>query len=247
MIHNILKRLHYFLIFLFKLHLQWLHAPSLILHFIVAWVIAAFAISSYTRLFHTLFTDDRILRPIFHASLALFSINVTLTMYLTVYLPFKFPQLSSSPSQTSASSSTFWDIYCPRVIPTMTACGVIGSFLLVRSCYPVVSFSLCFVLCFCFGFLVLSYWLGYCLIVVSYLIIFVASLNENALMEQIFSSSQPLSYQIKVGIFDPVDFGGGGAWNVFLSSFHSLVLRGFIFQKCHIICHPLVTEFNLRM
>eukprot|EP00581_Thalassiosira_minuscula_P017461 CAMPEP_0183731054 /NCGR_PEP_ID=MMETSP0737-20130205/34259_1 /TAXON_ID=385413 /ORGANISM="Thalassiosira miniscula, Strain CCMP1093" /LENGTH=153 /DNA_ID=CAMNT_0025963689 /DNA_START=13 /DNA_END=471 /DNA_ORIENTATION=+ len=101
----------------------------------LAWVVVAYGISSYTHLFHTVLTDERILRPILHASIVLFSINIVLTIYLTVYLPFKFPVTSTH--KTPASSPAFWEVYCPRVIPTMTAFGVIGSFLLVRACYPV--------------------------------------------------------------------------------------------------------------
>mmetsp|Transcript_54934 Transcript_54934/g.116745 ORF Transcript_54934/g.116745 Transcript_54934/m.116745 type:complete len:178 (-) Transcript_54934:242-775(-) len=110
----------------------------------MAWVVAAYAIASYTRLFHKVFTDERIVRPILHVSVALFSVNVVLTLYLTVYLPFKFPVTPTH--KTPASSPAFWEVYCPRVIPTMTACGVIGSFLLVRACYPVWGFLSPFIL-----------------------------------------------------------------------------------------------------
>ena len=105
----------------------------------VAWTVSASFIAAYTRLFYTIFTDQRILRTLLHASIVLFSINAVLILYLTVYLPhIKFPKLSNS--SISASSSAFWDVYCPRVIPIMTGCGVIGSFLLVRACYPVWGF-----------------------------------------------------------------------------------------------------------
>lgn len=110
----------------------------------LAWVVVAYAISSYTRLFHTVFTDERIIRPIFHISIVLFSINIVLTLYLTVYLPFKFPVTPTH--KTPASSPAFWEVYCPRVVPTMTACGIIGSFLLVRACYPVWGFLAPFIL-----------------------------------------------------------------------------------------------------
>jgi len=110
----------------------------------VIWVVVAYAIASYTHLFHTIFTDKRILRPIFHLSLALFSINIVFTFYLTVYLPFKFPV--SLKFKTPASSPAFWEVYCPRVIPIMTACGIVGSCLLVRACYPVWGFLAPFIL-----------------------------------------------------------------------------------------------------
>lgn len=104
----------------------------------VAWVVAAYATAAYTRLFHVIFTDARIIRPVLHASIVLFSINAVLTLYLIAWLPFKFPV--SSIHKTPASSPAFWEAYCPRVIPTMTACGLLGSYLLVRACYPVWGF-----------------------------------------------------------------------------------------------------------
>lgn len=110
----------------------------------LAWVVAAYAIASYTRLLHVVFTDDRILRPIFHLSLVLFSVNIVLTAYLTVYLPIKFPVTPTH--KTPASSPAFWAAYCPRVIPAMTVCGVVGAFFLVRACYPVWGFFTPFIL-----------------------------------------------------------------------------------------------------
>jgi len=38
-----------------------------------------------------------------------------------------------------------WDVYCPRVIPTMTACGVIGCILWTRAMWPVWGFLTPFV------------------------------------------------------------------------------------------------------
>ncbi|KAL7450899.1 hypothetical protein ACHAWC_002755 [Mediolabrus comicus] len=104
----------------------------------LAWVIVASLTASYTHFFHTIFTDARIIRHIFNTSMALFSINIILTIYLVVYLPFRFPP--SPTFSVSASSPAFWGVYCPRVIPIMTACGIVGSFLLVRSCFPIWGF-----------------------------------------------------------------------------------------------------------
>ena len=103
------------------------------------WVVVAYAIIVYTKLFHTIMTDDRILRPILYAAVTLlFAINGILIAYLTVYLPFKFP--TSNIHKVKASSPQFWEAYCPNVIPIMTVCGILGSFLLVRACYPVWGF-----------------------------------------------------------------------------------------------------------
>lgn len=107
------------------------------LHALV-WVAVAYFTASYTHFFPTLFTDERIIRPIFNISMALFFINVILTLYLIIYLPCKFPRTPTF--KVSASSPEFWGVYCPRVIPIMTACGVIGSFFMVRACVPIWGF-----------------------------------------------------------------------------------------------------------
>ena len=104
----------------------------------LAWVLISYAVASYTRVFRTAFTDERIVRPIFRLALGMFAVNVALTVYLTAYLPWKFPVTPKY--RTPASSPAFWEVYCPRVIPTMTALGVAGSLLLCRACYPVWGF-----------------------------------------------------------------------------------------------------------
>ena len=102
------------------------------------WVVVAVCTASYTHFFPTLFADDRIMRPIFNISMALFSINVILTFYLTIYLPCKFPR--SSTFNVCASSPEFWGAYCPRVVPIMIFNSIIGSFLMVRACVGVWGF-----------------------------------------------------------------------------------------------------------
>jgi len=104
----------------------------------VVWVVVSYILSVYTKLFHTIMTDERILRNILHAATSLFTINGILIVYLTVYLPFKFP--TSNIHKVKASSPQFWEAYCPNFIPIMTVCGILGSFLLVRACYPVWGF-----------------------------------------------------------------------------------------------------------
>ena len=102
----------------------------------VAWVIAATIVAHYTHLFPNLYSDTtRILRPLLHISLFLFGINIILTIYLTLYLPYKFPV--SKLHKIPASTPAFWEAYCPNVIPTMTGCGILGMLLLVRAVYPV--------------------------------------------------------------------------------------------------------------
>ena len=104
----------------------------------VVWVAVAYAITVYTKLFHTIITDERILRPTLYSATSLFTMNGILIVYLTVYLPFKFP--TSNIHKVKASSPQFWEAYCPNVIPIMTVCGILGSLLLVRASYPVWGF-----------------------------------------------------------------------------------------------------------
>jgi hypothetical protein len=102
------------------------------------WVIVAYALASYTQLFHTLLTDDRILRPSLYISLFAYALNIILMIYLTIYLPYKFP--TSDKYITHASSPQFWNAYCPNVIPIITASSVLGSAFLCRACFPIWGF-----------------------------------------------------------------------------------------------------------
>lgn len=103
------------------------------------WVIVAYALASYTQLFHTVYTDERILRPSLYISLCTFTLNVMLILYLTIYLPYKFPT-SDNKYTTHASSPKFWEAYCPSVIPIITVSSVVGSLFLSRACYPIWGF-----------------------------------------------------------------------------------------------------------
>jgi len=94
------------------------------------WVASAISVANYTDLPHTLLTSPLIHRPIFNAAITIFIINCILMFYLVVYLP-KFKNIKSSGA---------WDVYCPRVIPTMTFLGVVDCFLFVRCTWPVYGF-----------------------------------------------------------------------------------------------------------
>jgi len=102
------------------------------------WVIGAYALASYTQLFHTIITDERILRPSLYISLFAFTLNGMLMLYLTIYLPYKFP--TDEYYTTNAGLPQFWNAYCPSVTPIITASSVIGSFFLCRACFPIWGF-----------------------------------------------------------------------------------------------------------
>ena len=58
-------------------------------------------------------------------------INTVLFLYLLLYLPY----VKGLPCDSSA-----WEVYCPRVIPTMTLVGLCVAIVLIRATYPVWGF-----------------------------------------------------------------------------------------------------------
>lgn len=96
-----------------------------------AWVLAAFLVGFYADFFHVLFSkDSQAISSLLYIVTTLLGINTVLMGYLTIYLPvFK-----------GLNDSNVWNVYCPRVIPTMTFFGVIAYLLLIRSCWAVYGF-----------------------------------------------------------------------------------------------------------
>lgn len=94
------------------------------------WVGLAVIVGWYTSFFQKLLNDPRVHRPLFNLALVCIGINCVLVLYLTVYLP-KFKNIHSSAA---------WEIYCPRVIPTMTVVGLVCMVLFIRSTWEVWGF-----------------------------------------------------------------------------------------------------------
>jgi len=94
----------------------------------LCWVIISGAVVYYTDFFNVFLHDEKIHRPTFLLSVVCLVINTILTLYLTVYLP-KIARVTAP-----------WDVYCPRVIPTMTGIGCLCAVLLIRASYPVWGF-----------------------------------------------------------------------------------------------------------
>ena len=94
------------------------------------WVGSAIAVGQYTSFIETLLSDPLIIRPLFNLALIGIGINTGLTFYLALYLP----------RWKGIHDSEAWSIYCPRIIPTMTIIGLIVTFLLIRSTWPVWGF-----------------------------------------------------------------------------------------------------------
>jgi hypothetical protein len=105
-------------------------SPLLLILIQVVWVMIALFVAKWTRFVPVLMSDDRIVKPLLYASLVLLGINTIFVLYLTLYLP----------NIKKITDSSAWDVYCPRVVPTMTACGILTGLMMIRSTWPVWGF-----------------------------------------------------------------------------------------------------------
>ncbi|KAG1691322.1 hypothetical protein DVH05_026986 [Phytophthora capsici] len=89
------------------------------------WVAAAGLVAYGTDFIRVIFTDPRVKRGFFQVALVCTGINICITAYLAVYLPYiKRIQLE-------------WSVYCPRMIPTATIVGVVAAFCYICAFWPV--------------------------------------------------------------------------------------------------------------
>ncbi|KAF1778783.1 hypothetical protein GQ600_10430 [Phytophthora cactorum] len=89
------------------------------------WVAAAGLVAYGTDFFRVIFTDPRVKRGFFQVALVCTGINICITAYLAVYLPYiKRIKLE-------------WSVYCPRMIPTATIVGVVAAFCYICAFWPI--------------------------------------------------------------------------------------------------------------
>lgn len=89
------------------------------------WVATAGLVAYGTDFFHVIFTDARINREFFQVALICTGINICITVYLALYLPYiKRIDLE-------------WSVYCPRMIPSATIVGVLATFCYLCAFWPV--------------------------------------------------------------------------------------------------------------
>mmetsp|Transcript_18095 Transcript_18095/g.53811 ORF Transcript_18095/g.53811 Transcript_18095/m.53811 type:complete len:155 (+) Transcript_18095:242-706(+) len=91
----------------------------------LAWVLLGGAVAYHTDLAFVLLSSPDVNRRWMNAAAACFSLNCVLCFYLTVWLPYV------------QRIELEWAVYCPRVIPTMTAVGLLCGFGLLRGLWPV--------------------------------------------------------------------------------------------------------------
>ncbi|ETI33443.1 hypothetical protein F443_19878 [Phytophthora nicotianae P1569] len=89
------------------------------------WVAAAGLVAYGTDFFRVIITDPRVKRGFFQVALVCTGINICITAYLAVYLPYiKRIKLE-------------WSVYCPRMIPTATIVGVVAAFCYICAFWPI--------------------------------------------------------------------------------------------------------------
>lgn len=98
----------------------------------LAWVLTAFIVSWWSSTWHVLRhpVEAGANLTLLQIVALLLGINTVLLAYLTVYLP-RFKGLTDSSA---------WEVYCPAVIPTMTALGVLAFVLAIRATWHVWGF-----------------------------------------------------------------------------------------------------------
>ncbi|KAF4319271.1 hypothetical protein JM18_007463 [Phytophthora kernoviae] len=89
------------------------------------WVSAAGLVAYGTDFFRVIFTDPRVQHGFFQVALICTGINICITTYLAIYLPYiKRIQLE-------------WSVYCPRMIPAATIVGVLAAFCYICALWPI--------------------------------------------------------------------------------------------------------------
>jgi hypothetical protein len=96
----------------------------------VGWVIAAYFVARWTKFFSTVWSSPDLNRSLLRVSFLGFGIVTALVLYLTVYLP----------KVKGLSDSSAWNVYCPRVIPTMVGLSVASYLIFLRALWPVWGF-----------------------------------------------------------------------------------------------------------
>ncbi|CAM9603735.1 unnamed protein product [Heterosigma akashiwo] len=92
------------------------------------WCAGAGAVMYYTDFIRVMLESDEVNRLYFNLGVVCFGSNCCFMFYLTVYLPY-IKKITLS-----------WNIYCPRVIPTMTITGLACGLFLIMGMWPVWGF-----------------------------------------------------------------------------------------------------------
>ena len=96
----------------------------------MAWVLLASFVARWTSFFGVLWSSHEIHRNLLRLSGVGLLIVLGLILYLTVYLP----------RVKGLSDSSAWEIYCPRVLPSMAVVGILSYLFFLRATWPIWGF-----------------------------------------------------------------------------------------------------------
>ncbi|KAF0700995.1 Aste57867_8441 [Aphanomyces stellatus] len=89
------------------------------------WVLGAGSLVYTLDVFRVAFRDARVHRVYFNIGLVCFGINCCITLYLAVWLPY------------IKKIDLEWSVYCPRMVPTATAVGLLCALTFTIGLWPV--------------------------------------------------------------------------------------------------------------
>lgn len=98
--------------------------------FALVWIFLAVVVAYTSDFFNVLLAFPKANRGLLQLAAVCVGINTILFLYLTIYLPYV----------KGLTDSSAWDVYCPRIIPTVTALSVLCGILLIRATWPVWGF-----------------------------------------------------------------------------------------------------------
>ena len=96
----------------------------------LAWIILAIVVARWTNFYHAVFQSEEANRIMMRLAACGLGIITSLFLYLAVYLP----------RVKGITDSSAWPIYCPKVIPTMTAVSIVTYLCALRGMWPVFGF-----------------------------------------------------------------------------------------------------------
>ena len=88
----------------------------------VVWMAAAYLVAKWTHFYSTLWTSDELNRILLKVSFVGLAIVITLLLYLMMYLP----------KVKGLTDPSAWNVYCPKVIPTMGITMLVTFLILIR-------------------------------------------------------------------------------------------------------------------
>jgi hypothetical protein len=96
-----------------------------------AWVVLAAIVNYVTNFWYVLLSpESKAYGTLLYAAAVCIGLDVILLAYLLVYLP----------KCKGLTDSSAWEVYCPRVVPSMILVGVVCCLLLIRGVWPVFGF-----------------------------------------------------------------------------------------------------------